>query len=250
MRGWPTLLLAALAALPGCEQQTPLPAPAPQPLEARPAKQPNRDALHAELRPWLTRQDDAPKKLQRVECPDDAIAKDAPSDDERTLVLRAQDSRWEKRSLLPLRVTRELASVDAPALEARLIATDAPLPPGTESQIEWLSKRRYVGAFHVLDYSGPHVIHRLGHAKPEWVAGWMLAYLVVHEAETGRALCSVQIHVKNDVSEAPLTKRRRSDVTDSLSSDLGKKLRDEAPAALGSISKVLLLEAPKLALAP
>jgi len=197
------------------------------------------------LRPWLTRRDDQPKKLSEQPCPDDAIRAAASSDDERTVALRAQDARWEKRSLIPLRVTREVTSPDPTSLESELISSGPRIDTQLADQIDWLSRRRYVGVFHVLDYSSPRVIHRLGHAKPEWVAGWALAWLVIHDAKTGESLCATQIQVKNDVSAAPLEKRRRSDVTEQLTSAIGKKLREAAPAALAKISTELLVEAPR-----
>ena len=95
----------------------------------------------------------------------------ASTDDARTLAFRAQDARFEKKNLIPLRVTRAFTSVDAPALESQLMRDEA--LDLAKSRIEWLAARRYVGVFHVTDYAEPHWIWRLDRAKAEWVPGWI-----------------------------------------------------------------------------
>jgi hypothetical protein len=237
--------LLILLGLGACEQQSPLPTAVASPAARQASAAPSRAQLLEKLRPWLTRQDDKPKKLSQRPCPDEAIRAAASSDDERTLALRAQDGRWEKRSLIPLRVTREVTSPDPTSLESTLISKGTRLDAKLGDQVDWLARRHYVGVFHFLDYSGPRVIHRLNRAKPEWVAGWALTWLVVHDAKSGEALCATQIQVKNDVSAAPLEKRRRSDVTEQLTTALGRKLREAAPAALAKISSELRIEGPR-----
>lgn len=230
-----------------CEERAPAPAAAP-PVEIRSESGPNRAELQEKLRPWLSRRDERPKKLSEQACPDEVISA-ATDEGQRAIALRAQDARWEKRSLIPLRVTAEVTFPDPPSLESALIRHESRLDPKLLEQIEWLSERKYVGVFHVLDYAAPRVIQRVGRAKPEWVAGWVLAWLSVHDARSGEPMCATQLHVKNDVSQAPLTKQRRSEITEQLTSALGRQLREAAPSALSKISKVLYIDAGEQAVA-
>ncbi len=239
----------------GCHAAEPAPPPAPAPARAE-ARAPSRDrsALAATLRGWLTRHDETPKRLAEQRCPDDALR--ASAETEREIALRVEDARFEKKTLLPLRLTNELVSVDAAALET------ATLPDSTRKEteldetlvkrVEWLASRRYLGVFHVTDYGAPKWIHRIDRLKPEWVPGYLVAWLVIHDAKTGEPACSTLVHVKNDVGGAPIAARERSETSDRLTRALGAALRGEAPRALARMSAVLHLgggPAPRAALA-
>ena len=166
----------------------------------------------------------------------------ASTDDARTLAFRAQDARFEKKNLIPLRVTRAFTSVDAPALESQLMRDEA--LDLAKSRIEWLAARRYVGVFHVTDYAEPHWISLADRAKAEWVPGWIVAWLVVHDARSGAALCSTQVHVKNDVTNAPLGSRTRSETTERLTAESAPRWRTEPRAPSRSSARCCVHRAP------
>src|SRR5258706_10363321 len=87
----------------GCDQQAQA-ASGPRP--NRPASPPprasDRPASYAKLTPWLTRHDELPRRVSERHCPDDVIRGQATQDSDRTLLLRVEDARFEKKSVLPL----------------------------------------------------------------------------------------------------------------------------------------------------
>lgn len=243
----PALLLALVA----CETRAPVAARATESASPKAAAENvDRSALHARLRPWLDRHDALPKKLAQLPCPDQALRQSGLSDDERTLAWRVEDARYEKKSLLPLRVTRELVSPSPADLEATLTDARADEAKRAAEAVSWLERRRFVGTFHVVDYAAPKVIHRIDRAKPEWVGGWLSAWLVVHDAKTGAALCATPVHAKIDTSKTSLDKRRRSELTEELTSSLSLALRQAAPGALSKITSELSLEDRRIAALP
>ncbi len=226
-------LVVALACF-GC-QADPLPAP-PEPARPAPDPGPDRKALLSKLEPWLTRVDEAPKRFSEQHCPDETIGT-AQSE----LVLRVEDARYQKKILLPLSITHHLTWPDPPALEQALVRRRAPLADSVAPQVETLGRARYVGVFHILQYSPPRRIFRPNHMHPEWVEGWLGAWLAIHETQGGAVVCSTHFIVKNDVSQAPLAIRLKSETTELLTEALGRELRAQAPAALRHISSVLAL---------
>jgi hypothetical protein len=234
LAGMRVLLLAVALTCFGCK---PDPSPVP-PEPSRPAVEPgpDRKALLQKLEPWLTRVDEAPKRFSEKHCPDDATGNAKPE-----LVLRVEDARFEKKILLPLSITHHLTWPDPLALEQALVRRRSTLGANVPSEIETLARARYVGVFHVLEYSPPRRIFRPNHMHPEWVAGWLGAWLAIHEAKGGALVCATHFIVKNDVSQAPLAIRMKSETTEALTEALGSALRLEAPAALGRITRVLAL---------
>jgi hypothetical protein len=215
----------------GCDAPAPL-ASDPQP---PPSDKPvvDRKALAAKLEPWLTREEEAPKHFAERRCPDDVVAR--PSE----LILRVEDARWEKKSLIPLRVTKHLTWPDASALEQVIVREHGELEPSVVPQVETLAAARYVGVFHVIQFSQPRRIFRPNKIKPEWVPGIMTAWFAVHEAKGGPPVCGTHMMVKNDVSQAPLMLKLREETAEALTEALGRELRAKAPAALGKMSQLL-----------
>jgi hypothetical protein len=246
MRALPALLLALLGLAPACEQSAdPLAKPA-QPAApssaSRHRSDVERERLHQALMPWLTRRDALPRPLAESTCPDDRIGAETDDDASRTLVLRVEDARVERKSPLPLKITHHLSSLDLGALETATLGDGPALDPAVPERIRWLESRRFVGTFHVTELEHPHWIHRLGHAHPEWIAGLAVSWLVIHDAKSGEPLCATRILVRNDVSDAPLAARTRSEVTERLTEALGTDTRRAAYAALRKISKLLKIE--------
>jgi hypothetical protein len=227
-----------------CDQQAQAASgPRPPRAEPAPARPSDRAASYAKLTPWLTRHDELPRRVGERHCPDDVIRGQATQENERTLMLRVEDARVEKKSVLPLHVTSAVSSLDLGELEAAVTREEiGNLDRDSAARIDWLASRRFVGVFHVIDYSTPRWIHRLDRAKSEWVAGWLTAWLVVHDARTGDALCSTQVTVRNDTTGAPLQRRLRSETAERLTGELGSSLRSRTRESLARISDALRIE--------
>lgn len=225
---WLLLLPFGLAL--GCESPAP-PADA-WPAPPKPAPSVDETALSRKLEPWLTRKDDATSRFSERRCADVK-----PS----TLVLRVEDQRFEKKILLPLIVTRHLTWPDASALDESLVREHAELPKNVVPEVEALAMAEHVGVFHVIQYSPPRRIFRMGHMKPEWVAGILTAWFAVHDAKTGAVACSTHMIVKNDVSQAPLSLKLRAETAEALTESLGRELRAQAPMALKRMSDRLAM---------
>lgn len=200
--------------------------PGPAPAETTKVDE---NALSKKLEPWLTRKDEA-SRFSEKRC--EGVK---PS----TLVIRVEDHRYEKKILLPLRITRHLTWPDAAALEDSLIREHRSLPESVVSEVETLAAAEHVGVFHVIQYSPPNRIFRMGHMKPEWVAGILTAWFGVHDAKTGALQCSTHMIVRNDVSEAPLSRKLKAETTEALTESLGRELRTRAPEALKRMTNVL-----------
>jgi hypothetical protein len=218
------------------------PAPAAKSTASRDAAR-ERENLHQSLMPWLTRRDELPQPLSETKCPDQHLAAAESDDAERTLVLRVEDSRRERKSPLALLLVRPLMSLDLGALESATLGDGPRLEPRTVERVTWLGSRRWVGTFHVTEFQRPHWIHRLGRAHPEWISGCLVSWLVVHDAKSGAPLCATRITVRNDLDGVPVSARSRSEVGSRLIEALGKATREQARTALGKISSVLRLEA-------
>lgn len=210
-----------------------MPSEPPRAVAERPSV--DRKALAQKLESWLARKDDAPSRFGERRCPDAAI------ETKSELVLRVEDARFEKKILLPLLVTRHLTWPDASALEQVIVSRRTDLAPNVVPEIEALASARHVGVFHVIQFSPPRRIFRPSRNKPEWVPGILMAWFAVHDAKGGAPLCSTHMLVKNDVSQAPLRLKLRSETADALTESLGRELRARAPAALRQMSSRLAM---------
>lgn len=188
-----------------------------------------------------------PTQWQKKPCPDAELD---PAQADR-LWLDVRDARFEGKQLLPLVITEQLRSrpivethsplLDDPALVADTLGSAGDAAE-VRTAVEQLERQRYKAVFHVLGYSEPKLIRRLGKAKREWLPGVLSAALAVHELETGRVLCQTQILVaRNDVSDAPLGARLRSTTRDRFVRELGERLRQDAAVALAGITRLLAL---------
>lgn len=192
------------------------------------------------VRTEISRRWALPTHLHEQRCPDDKLA--ALAEDQRELPLAMSDSRYEGRSMLPLSVKRHLVDPDPSRLEAGLVGVEhSESRDAAIDTIRWLAGRRYVAVFHVVDYAGARRFHRLGHRHAEWNAGRILAWLVVHDTQSGKALCETRLAVAGDAHGAPLAVRLRSSTRQHLTEDLGKRLREAAGPALARLSSVLFL---------
>jgi len=198
--------------------------------------------LRAEF-PRLTR-------LRARACPDTTLATLAEAD--RTLLLNAQDGRLDQRHVLPLRVLDPLCSHElrrwrqqhAPAVNefTGWHALRFESPEAASSALEQLlavRRRSLMGVYHVLDFRKPRWVRKPDKLRPEWLRGKLYAWFVVYDLRSDEAVCQVGISVRNDVKNASLRVRLRSDTRDALVTQLGEKLREQTASALGKISQVL-----------
>lgn len=194
-----------------------------------------------------------PSELVETKCPDDTIARATPTRAARLLLLDSQDDRAVAKDLLPVTLTEWLTTGDVQRLDRRFGSVGEPrrlLPTvqaGREAldELAALEARRYKGVYHVILYVEPRLQRRKWPKKPRWLPGWVLAWFAVHDLETGRALCQVELSVKNDVSDASTSRRMRSTVEKRFVSELGERLRRESKTALARISDVLVLPSAK-----
>lgn len=191
-----------------------------------------------------------PTRLGERRCPDKEL-RQLP-DGQRELALAVADSRYQGRSVLPLSVTRHLVDPDPDRLESELVGIDHSVSRDAAiDSIRWLAARRYVAVFHIVDFAAARRFHRIGHRHAEWDPGRILAWLVVHDVQSGKALCETRLAVAGDAHGAPLSIRLRAETRARLTEELGKRLRQDARPALARISSVLFLhgDAPAARLA-
>jgi hypothetical protein len=192
------------------------------------------------VRTEISRSFALPAHLGERRCPDAKL--DALPEGERELPLAVSDSRYQGRSVLPLPVKRHLVDPDPSLLEAELVGIDhSGSQDSAVDAIQWLASRRYVAVFHILDFARARRFHRIGHRHAEWDAGRILAWLVIHDVASGKALCQTRLAVAGDAHGAPLSVRLRSRTRDRLTEQLGQRLRRAARPALARLSSVLFL---------
>jgi hypothetical protein len=191
-------------------------------------------------------------------CPDAEIAARAAGAAARKLVLDTQDSRYEARSLMPLRLTRQLQSEPercvqeffepddqqpfAASLDKRLKSLEHGL--AAEKMVSELERRTYKGVFHITQFKKPHLIRKKGRHRREWTRGLLRAWLVVYDIDSSDALCQAEVVTLNDVTDEPLSIRLRAETQRRLVRELGQQLRGEAETALAFMSHTLTLPAP------
>jgi hypothetical protein len=191
-----------------------------------------------------------PSRWKTRVCPDSKLAD--LSEQDRTLMLTSQDARLDQRHVLPLRVLDPLSSHElrhwrekhAPAVNEftgwHALRFEDPQRAATAlEQLLAVKRRPLVGVYHVLDFRKPRWVRKPDRLKPEWLRGTLYAWFVVYDLRSDDSLCQVRIAVRNDVENASLRVRLRSDTRDSLITQLGEKLREQTASALGKISRVL-----------
>jgi hypothetical protein len=244
---WGSLILAAL--LVGCGG--PPPARDGEPPPPAPAASSNAQipAARRLLRSFRERPPATPARPREQRC--DAPAFERLSGAERELSLRVVDARPDTRPVLPLRITSRLTEPDLSELDAVLAGIEQPeARPRALQIVETLASRRFVGVYHVVHYASPKWVVRAGHAKPSWEAGRLDAWLMVHDAKTGDALCGTRIAVLGHAQGAPRAVRLRSDTREQLQTALGERLRESTRAALARLGGELVVpSAGDLALA-
>ena len=168
------------------------------------------------------------------------------------MALASQDARLDQRHVLPLRALAPLRSDElggwrrkyAPGVNEftgwhAVRFEDPDVAASALDQLLKLQRRRLMGVYHVLDFRQPRWVHKINRLHPEWLRGTLLAWLVVYDLRSDDALCQVQITVHNDVRNASVRIRLRSDTRNELVTQLGTKLREETTAALRQITSVL-----------
>jgi hypothetical protein len=233
--------LAAAALALACEASPkPAPPPAAALAPARPPSAEGTQAARARLLVLRTREPIRPARFAERRCDDSALA--TRPEVERELSLRVTDGRYDKRHVLPMRVTRHVTAPDLNRLDQILAGVEAPdEKEAALSSVERLSRQRLVGVHHVVHYVAPKWVVRVGKLKPAWEAGRIDTWFAVHDAATGEALCSTRVSVVGDATGAPLRVRLRSDTRDRLTDALGERLRRATSDALAKISGALLL---------
>jgi hypothetical protein len=181
-----------------------------------------------------------PHGLERRACPSEVLQ--APAS--KRVVVLARDARVEPRDLLPLRLTERLASPELAVLQADVSASEP--TDRVLSKLDELSLRRFAGVFHVLDYQAPRRIRRIDRPRPEWVAGILVAQFAVYDLDRHEPLCQAHIVVRNDVRDAPLSRRLEAQVRERLTRALADELKQEARRALGDLGAGLLVRSDEL----
>ena len=201
-----------------------------------------RDFLRHAVRQRMARKFPPPSRRRTQKCPDDEIAAATKDGESATLALIVQDERIQARSLVPLRLTRFVSSPDLAAIDATSSwGVTAPLARvrAAVRQLEAAQALRYAAVHHVIHYSQPKRIRKLNKRRPEWVPGWIISWLVVHDLESGSPQCQIRVQARNDVSSAPLSARLKSDTRRELVAALGQELRRATPRAVARISGTL-----------
>jgi hypothetical protein len=161
-------------------------------------------------------------------------------------VLASLDVRVQTRNLIPRRVSERLETGESallatvgetsPTENVQKRAKESPLSASslTRDDLERIEKQRYLGVFYVTQYQGPALILRVGKIRREWFEGSLAARFVLFDTQTRKAVCSVALHAKNDVSEAPIRSRLQADTRARLERALGDALRQQAQQAIAA----------------
>lgn len=208
----------------------------------------------------------AASKFHTTACPDVELGAQVNGGAGRTLALGIHDARYGARSLLPLEL---LAPLDppAPTLDryfevdpraeglpgaetrlGRMLRSEADAR-AAEREVDALERHRYKGVFHITLFKKPHLIRKENRRKREWTQGIFQAWLVVYDIDTSESLCQVRVSTLSDVEGEPITIRLRPDTQRKLVRELGQQLYAESVEALSSITQVLRLDPPEVALA-
>jgi hypothetical protein len=154
-----------------------------------------------------------------------------PAESEPTLAV--VDARVEPRSVLPLAVTRHVVEPDPSWLESVLAGVESEGASGEAlAAAARLEQSRTTATLHVVHYVAPKWLVKAGSFKPFWEAGRLDGWLVLHDRQSGEALCQTRVTVAGDRAGASLAARQRSDERDRLTAELGRKTRQAVGAGL------------------
>ncbi|MEZ4225464.1 MAG: hypothetical protein R3B13_31215 [Polyangiaceae bacterium] len=183
-------------------------------------------------------------------CDDAALSAAATTSDARVVTVRVADARYDSKSLLPLSITEPLSLPNLAELDGAISGVSGPEASARAREIaEGVRTRRFIAVAHITRFAMPRWIWRLGHKKPEWVAGHLEAWIAIHDAQSGERSCQTRVWVVNDTKDAPLRRRLRGDTRDRLVDALAEALVAELPKAIRRLTGVLSLpESGKLAL--
>lgn len=192
------------------------------------------------LRRRLNRPLELPKRPKARACPDDEIAERVAAPKAQGVVVLVRDARPASRVLLPLRMTRAVTQQEWTLSDVMPGARDD--AEQRLAELEATFHRRYAVVFHITLFQAPKWVRKPDkNWRPEWIAGWVRGFVSVFDLETGAGKCRAELSVRNDVSEAPLSVRMKSQTRDALTRELGVMLREEGARALAGITEVLRL---------
>jgi hypothetical protein len=187
------------------------------------------------------------------ECPDARIRERTPAEGERRLIVRIVDQRVEQRFLVPLKMTEQLESSEirdlAPGLEPSAEGNSHSLGARVEAdsdrsgllkELGRLGQRRYLGVYHLTEFRGADLILKLGDLKRSWWPGIFRAWFVIYDLGDQEALCSFEVQVRNDVRDAPIRSRLRSETRARLEAELGRAATDAMRLGLAKVTSALM----------
>lgn len=171
----------------------------------------------------------------------------SPTPGTEVIVLANSDVRTQTKNLIPRRVMERLETgessllasvVDAPEREPSKPGQGSPLSASTltRDDLERIERQRYLGVFYVRQYQGPALILRVGKIRREWWEGTLAARFVLFDTHSRAAICAADLHVKNDVTEAPIRSRLQAETRNRLERALGDALRQKAQHATGRVA--------------
>ncbi len=186
-----------------------------------------------------------PVELKERACPDSRL--DPLGETELTLGLESSDSRANPKNLVPFKILESLrvdalARVESDALEPtsrddglRLVRS---LAQGEQAllQLRMLSKQRFLGVFHIVHYKEPELTYSPRKNRREWLPGSVIAWLVVHDLDTGDAVCQTALRAQNRISDAAGARQLREVMRTQLQNELILALRTASVPALQRIT--------------
>lgn len=275
---WSPLLIAVpLAALAACDAPASATLPA-RPAVVAPARRQLRDLSMRVSYEMIQLRARIERRFELVDhrskpCAADTFQLD-PADAETAVVgFGVADARSDAKTLLPTAFTEALPSVDLAPI-ARHFRTPAESPASFQDvapafrllkseadgaaaleELARLRRRRYQAVLHLIDFREAALIYDLRHNRREWAPGAATAWLAIHDADSGNALCQTLVSATNDTEGVSVARRSREDMRGRLIAALGAGLRREALAALPRLARELRAPADyaapdRLALAP
>jgi hypothetical protein len=113
-----------------------------------------------------------------------------------------------------------------------------------QQQLAELAARPFVAVAHVINYAEPRLTLKPNARHREWIPGVLDAILAIYDADDDDPICQIRVTVRNDVTDAPIRVRLRSDTREQLKHRLGEHWRSRAARELPRISSFLELPAP------
>lgn len=199
----------------------------------------------ARLRRRLEQRFDKPDTLVEKPCPDPKLKPENMGD--LPLALEARDSRTEPTALVPFKILESLRDdalhrIETVSLEAtprgdglRLVRSLKSGHDGLQL-LRSLSAQRYLGVFHVLHYKPPELAYNARKNRREWTVGNIVAWLVIHDLNTGDALCQTGLRAQTSLETGKYSAQRREQMRRGFERDLVNMLRKGSVLALPRIT--------------